>query len=383
MTPRAAGARLVYVKVSRNAHLLQTGAKIYTKGYYKMKKGNKYLTLTQRRRLEDFLMLKLPKTQIAEKLGVNISTVYREIKRGECEQRKKLYDIYGDFKGYKTYKIYSADKAEEKYRVNITAKGAPLKLGNDFEFVRYVENRILDGVAPSALAGEMKRLMPCQTVVSKTTLYRYIRMGMFLNVSMKNCPVGQRRKHYAKTTVKRPPKGTSIEQRPAEILARNTFGHWEMDCVVGRKQTRDTLLVFSERLTRYEIIIKMPNRKAETVVKCINKLERRFGKLFRTVFKSITVDNGVEFSDFKGLEKSIYGGKRTNVYYCHPYTSCERGTNERINRDIRRKFPKGTDFTIVTDNSVKLCADWVNNYPREIFGFATAAEKFREQLLAL
>lgn len=348
-----------------------------------MKKGNKYLTITQRRRLEDFLSLKLPKTQIAEKLGVNLSTVYREIERGLCEQRKKIYDIYGDFKGYKTYKIYSADKAEEKHRLNTTAKGAPLKLGNDFDFVRYVENRILDGISPSALAGEMKRLTPCKTIVSKTTLYRYIRTGMFLNVSMKNCPVGQRKKHYEKTTVKRAPKGTSIEQRPFEIFARNTFGHWEMDCVVGRKETRDTLLVLSERLTRYEIIMKMPNRKAATVVGCINKLERRFGKLFRKVFKSITVDNGVEFSDFEGLEKSIYGGKRTSVYYCHPYTSCERGTNERINRDIRRKFPKGTDFTIVTDKAVKSCADWVNAYPREIFGFATAAEKFNQEIMSL
>lgn len=348
-----------------------------------MKKGNKYLTLTQRRRLEDFLMVNLPKKLIAEKLGVNLSTIYREIKRGECEQRKKVYDIYGDFKGYKVYKIYSADIAEEKYRLNTTAKGAPLKLGNDFDFVRYVENRVLDGISPSALAGEMKRLMPCKTAVSKTTLYRYIRMGMFLNVSMKNCPVGQRKKHYEKTTIERPPKGTSIEQRPLEILSRDTFGHWEMDCVLGRKQTRDTLLVFSERLTRYEIIIKMPDRKAITVVSCLNKLERRFGKLFRKVFKTITVDNGVEFSDYMGLEKSIYGGKRTQIYYCHPYTSCERGTNERINRDIRRKFPKGTDFTIISDKAVKACADWVNDYPREIFGFATAGERFREQIQAL
>ena len=192
-----------------------------------------------------------------------------------------------------------------------------------------------------------------------------------------------RKKHYEKATVKRAPRGTSIEKRPEEVLRRNSFGHWEMDCVVGKKFSRDTLLVFTERLTRYEIIVKMPNRKQETVVKSLNRLERRFGNKFRKVFKTITVDNGSEFSDFVGLEKSIYKGRRTSVYYCHPYTSCERGSNERLNREIRRIFPKGTDFTKVSEERVKACEDWVNAYPREIFGYATSAEKFAEQLKAI
>lgn len=223
-----------------------------------MKKGSKYLTLTQRRQLEGFLQADLSKRKIAEILGVNLSTVYREIKRGECEQRKRVCDIYGDFAGYKTYKIYSADIAENKYRLNMTTKGAPLEVGNDFDFIRYVEKRILvDGIAPCALVGEIKRKKPCRTVISKTTMYRYIRMGMFLNVSMRNCPMGQRKKQYQKATVKRPPKGTSIEKRPLEIFARDTFGHWEMDCVCSRQGATSALLVFSERLTRYEIIMRM------------------------------------------------------------------------------------------------------------------------------
>lgn len=104
---------------------------------------------------------------------------------------------------------------------------------------------------------------------------------------------------------------------------------------------------------------------------------------FRKVFKSITVDNGSEFSDFAGLEKSIYGGRRTSVYYCHPYTSCERGSNERLNREIRRLLPKGTDFTKYSDKQIQRVQDWVNAYPREIFGFATSAELFTKQLSAL
>ena len=104
---------------------------------------------------------------------------------------------------------------------------------------------------------------------------------------------------------------------------------------------------------------------------------------FRKVFKSITVDNVVEFSDFKELEKSIYGEKRTSVYYCHPYTPCERGSNERLNREIRRLIPKGTDLSTISDKRIKAVETWVNNYPREIFGYATSAELFAEHLQAI
>ena len=159
-----------------------------------------------------------------------------------------------------------------------------------------------------------------------------------------------------------------------------------MDCVVGKKRTKDTLLVLTERLTRYEKIIKIPNRKPASVVYVLDSLEKKYGQQrFKKLFKSITVDNGVEFSDYERLEKSVYDEteKRTNVYYCHPYSSCERGTNERINRDIRRQAPKGTDFTKYSDKSIQFIEDWVNAYPREIFGFACSKEMFEKQLSAL
>lgn len=275
------------------------------------------------------------------------------------------------------------NKANDLYLMNQTTHGAPLKIGNDFEFVRYIEERVVNGkISPCAALGEIKRRGLFRTSISKSTLYRYIHSKtIFTKIGMEH--VNIRKKHYEKATVKRAPRGTSIEKRPEEVLRRNSFGHWEMDCVVGKKFSRDTLLVFTERLTRYEIIVKMPNRKQETVVKSLNRLERRFGNKFRKVFKTITVDNGSEFSDFVGLEKSIYKGRRTSVYYCHPYTSCERGSNERLNREIRRIFPKGTDFTKVSEERVKACEDWVNAYPREIFGYATSAEKFAEQLKAI
>ena len=155
-----------------------------------------------------------------------------------------------------------------------------------------------------------------------------------------------------------------------------------MDCVCGK--TKSVLLVLSERLTRKEIIFKMENQKALSVVRCLNILERRFGKQFKKIFKTITVDNGSEFADYIGMEKSSYGhGKRTSLYYCHPYCSSERGTNERLNREIRRLIPKGSDISKYTVQDIQKVEDWVNNYPREIFNYATSAELFEQHLQAI
>lgn len=348
------------------------------------RKGTKNLTFTQRIQLETLLNEGLHKKIIAERLDVCLATVYNEIKRGYYLRKKvKSVNWFGERK-YKYVDSYSANIAEDRYRINQTSKGAPIKLGNDYDFVNYVEKRVLeDKLSPCAVLGEIKRNNLFNTNISKTTLYRYIEQGVFLRLKMSDLPMHKRKKKYRKTVIKRAPRGTSIEKRPVEIFNRNTFGNWEMDCVVGKKFSRDVLLVLSERLTRYEIIIKMPNRKTDTVVKSLNKLEKRFGRDFRKIFKSITVDNGVEFSDFNGLEKSIYRGKRTNVYYCHPYTSCERGTNERLNREIRRHLPKGADISRYTDEQIQFVEDWINAYPRAIFGFATSAEKFAEQLAKL
>lgn len=103
-----------------------------------------------------------------------------------------------------------------------------------------------------------------------------------------------------------------------------------------------------------------------------------FGKKFSQIFKSITFDNGSEFMDCAGIEKSIYGKdrKRTKVYYCHPYSAYERGTNENINKMIRRFLPKGTDFRKVTAAYIQRVETWINNYPREILGFETSGSLF-------
>lgn len=147
-----------------------------------------------------------------------------------------------------------------------------------------------------------------------------------------------------------------------------------MDCVCGRQRTLSALLVLTERVSRHELIFKLPDKRAVTVVGVLDDMERRLGPVFPKVFQSITVDNGMEFRDYAGLTASLAGGKRTEVYYCHPYRSGERGSNENANRIIRRFVPKGTDIATVTDQQLQQIQDWMNQYPRKSLGWAAPCD---------
>ena len=297
----------------------------------------KQLNWTSRIKLETMLKHGHSKKEIAEELGVHISTVYRELKRGTYEHLNS---------DYTTEERYSPEKAEARYQEGLSAKGAPLKIGKNHAAAQYVED------------------------------------GVFLTLTNQDLPEKGDRKKKHKTIRKkqsRASSGTSIEQRPDYINERQEPGHWEMDTVVGKKRTKARLLVLSERVTRREIIIRIKDGRAETVVAALDRLERIYGAAFYEIFKTITVDNGSEFADADGIERSARrkGAKRTTVYYCHAYSSCERGTNENINRMIRRQFPKGTDFDKVTAAEVKRVETWLNDYPREILGFMSSAEAFK------
>lgn len=227
------------------------------------------------------------------------------------------------------------------------------------------------------------------TTICEATLYSYIKKGVFLTLEMVHLPCkGKQKRPYTKVKknkkAARASAGKSIEKRDPEIDTREEVGHWEMDCVEGKKKTKETLLVLSERKARKEIMIKMKDQTAGSVVAALDRLERRYGTLFYKIFQTITVDNGSEFADVEGLERSCRRkGKRTTVFYCHPYSSYERGTNENINRMIRRWFPKGTDFGQVPKKAIQAVEDWLNAYPREILGFRSADEVFAEGLAAL
>ena len=217
-----------------------------------------------------------------------------------------------------------------------------------------------------------------------------IKKGLFLNLTQEELPRhGKHKQAYKKVCKKeaaRAPAGESIEQRPPEVNERQEFGHWEGDTVYsGKGQIKTTCALFTmtERKTRNEIIIGVPNRKAETIVKAVDALERKLGaRKFRLIFKSITFDNGTEFAAADMLERSCINKTipRTKVYFCHPYSSWERGSNEHVNGMIRRKHPKGTDFSKVSKEQLAATEKWINEYPRKIFGYKSSAIMFQQCL---
>lgn len=347
-----------------------------------MRRVFKHLTFSDRLKIEALSNAGNSPKKIAEAIHVHVSTIYRELRRGVYERLNS---------DYTTETRYSPDIAEQAYRANLAAKGADLKIGKDHELAEYIEKRIIeDKYSPAAVLGEIDvKGLRFRTRICRATLYSYIEKGVFLRLTNKHLPVkGDRKRRYRRVKqAARPPKGESIEKRPEEVEARSTFGHWEMDLVVGRAGgSKKVLLTLTERLTRNEIIVRLKDKTTDSVVKALDGLEKRYGEMFPRVFRSITVDNGSEFMDCEGMKKTYKKrgiGPRTTIYYCHPYSAYERGSNENGNRMIRRFAPKGTDFGKVPPSKVSWIESWLNNYPRAIHGYRTAGDLFREQIAAL
>lgn len=335
----------------------------------------RHLTYADRVAMETLLNRKCSKADVARYLKVSRATITREYKKG-------IY-IHTNSDLTETEK-YSADLAQKNSDYAQTSKGRPLKIGNDMEYAEYLESKIVnDGCSP-AVAIALAHGLGMKTHVSVNTLYRYIDHGLFLKLTNKYLPVKSKRKnHKHKIRVqKRMSAGQSIENRSDEVDSRDTFGHWEMDTVKGKKGiTKSCLLVLTERLTRREIIRKIPDQGARSVVAELDKLERRLGNMFSRLFKTITVDNGVEFSDYENMKRSLlHDGDRTEIFYCHAYSSYERGSNENANKLIRRHIPKGHDIDKYDDTYVQYIQDWMNSYPRKIHGWRTANDLFDEEI---
>lgn len=341
-------------------------------------KGYHHLKWEDRLKIEGALKTGGKPAEIAEMLGVCVKTIYNEIKRGLCKQQKE---------GYIFQEEYCADVAERKYQEHLRAKGPEIKLGRDYAFANFVERKIIEErYSPGAVLAYIKEAgLEFETHICETTLYSYIYRGdVFLDLTEEHLLYkGERRKAYEQTERAKEAPGDTIEDRPPEVRARNTFGHWEMDSVMGPVGTKAALLVLTERLTRWGLVIRVPDHTAESVVRALNRLERKMGKRFREVFRTITVDNGSEFMDCAGLQRSYrLKGPRTKIYYCHPYSPQERGSNENMNRILRRWFPKGTNFDQVTEAEVAQAAEWMNNYPRRILGWKSAGAVFGEYMAA-
>ena len=303
--------------------------------------------------------------EIAKVIGCCERTIRRELKRGMVELRNSDLTVRQE---------YSTDVGQQIHDYAGTGKGPMLKIGNDYKLVEFIEEKIIkEKMSPYAAAEEIKKNKEdFSTTICSRTIYNYIDQNVFPNLSNKHLPVkkkAKKRNYDHIRTATNNKRGTSISERPKSIETREEYGHWEMDTVVGKSGTKTVLLVLTERKTLQEIIRRIPSKSEYCVVKELDKLERKMGsKAFREQFKTITCDNGCENLDFEGIERSCLTNiPRTKVYYAHPYSSWERGSNENANKLIRRFIPKGADIAQFSLGRIRLIEHWINNYPRRKF----------------
>lgn len=355
----------------------------------KRKKG-KHLSFEERQYIEYLVKKaqpkKISKALLVRALGCSCSTIQRELKRGEVKQQSSdlLY-----------YTSYSAEVAQLSYEYNSTAKGPELKIKNDYDFVKYVENKILnEKYSPDAVIMELQENdfidpntgKPFKTKICTKTLYNYIDNGLFPGLTNKDLPregKATKRKQRRVRSSYRTVGGKGIWERPEEATRRLEPGHWEMDCIEGAKgKGKSCLLTMVDRRTRETLIFKLPDQTQKSVLRVLDKLERKLGRVkFNDRFRTITVDNGSEFLNHESMEKSMYSKtkKRTEIYFAHPYCSWERGTNEQTNGMIRRFIPKGIIICKIDKDRIKRVQDWLNNYPRRVFD-GKSANKVKELL---
>ena len=347
-----------------------------------MEKGTHFKQLKMHDRLVIERMLKkgYKKKDIAAAIGCSIRTIYYEIKRAEYVRHASDLSEYA---------AYSPEISEEKYRENLSKKGAAPQLPEDPELCDYIAEHIKKGYSPAAVLFkiENENLKFKVKIKSVNTIYAGIARGYIKGVTIRYLPrkglVSRKKKKVVTNEIKHPRKGEkSIENRPEEVNQRETFGHWEMDTVHGKRTNKKCLLVLTERKTRYEIIEVMKSCTADEVKKALNRIEKRIGATFYDIFKTMTSDNGSEFLDYAGIEKAINRkGNRTTLYYAHPCCPHERGSNENNNILIRRFFKKGSDFDKkVNRNNVKVVENWINDYPRKLLGGLSARSFFLQEL---
>lgn len=351
----------------------------------KRRKG-KHLNYQDRQLIEYLVKKAHPKkisvNLLRDKIGCSESTIRRELRRGKVMQLSSELI---------KYKSYSAEIAQQNYDYQSSNKGPNLKVANDYDFVKYVEYKILENkYSPDAVIMELERTNFCnpdtgesfKTRICTKTLYNYIDQGIFPNLTNKDLPREGKELKRKQRRIRRSHRnieGKSIWERPKAANSRSEVGHWEMDCIEGPKGKGDNcLLTMVDRKLRKTLIFKLPSQTQESVIKVLDKMERKIGRVkFAEMFKTITVDNGSEFLNHKKMERSLRSKtkKRTQIYYCHPYSSWERGTNEQTNGMVRRFIPKGTLISPIPKENIIKIETWINNYPRRLFKGKSSNQK--------
>lgn len=316
-------------------------------------------------------------TYIANYLGVHKSTITRELRRIKSKVHLKTGTI--------TNKPYNVRDAQDDADFKRGLSKAEYIVEQFPKLKKYIEDKILiDKWSPDVIAGYIEShelyLQDGFTSISTTTIYRAIHYGL-LKVKKEDT----RRMAKFEKSGEYENKGKlpvsklsySIELRPEEINNRTTFGNWELDTVISSsKGQHKVLMTLTERKTRFEIIGVLEAKTKEEVILKFKKIKDYLKTNIKDIINSITTDNGTEFSGFLDIIE-LTGAK---FFFCHPYASCEKGTNEKHNSLIRYFIPKKSLIENYSISDINNICNWMNNYPRKIFNYQTPTEVLQNEL---
>lgn len=342
-----------------------------------------HLTKTDRIKIESLINQKdddgkrlFSNTYIANYIRVNKSTISRELRN---RRKEKMYIRTGRTKTLP----YTAEYAQQNAMFKRGLSKGEYKLRKYKKLAKFIEDKIrIDKWAPDAIVGYMKTHNMFNysdyTSITTPTIYNAIRYNI-INVKLSDTRRMKYKPEYEYKDQADLPESKSqysINNRPDEINKRLYFGHFELDTVIGTsKGKHQCLMTLTERKTRFEIILKLKGKTAEEVVYKFNKIKEFMKSNYNKIFKSITTDNGTEFSDFLNIIKDT----KTKIYFCHPYCSGEKGTNEKHNGMIRYFISKGNLIENYSCKEINKIADWMNNYPRKLLNYKTPLEVLQEE----
>ncbi len=304
-----------------------------------------HFTVEERVILHGLLKKETPKAKIAEIMQRDISTIYREIDRNS---------------GLRGYRPKQAQRKAEQRRLK---SRRPCKMA-DPRIYAYVTEKLEKRWSPDQIAGRVRRDFPREPGrwISRQTIYNWIGShNRPWRRMLRLC--GRRRRKDRRGQLK---ECVRIEGRPKIIDSRRRFGDWEGDTVVG-KGHRSAVVTMVERKSGYAKIGKLKGLYSAPL---IQSAAQRLNRLPEDLRRSITLDNGREFSQHKRLTARA----GIEVYFAKPYAAWQRGTNENTNGLLRQFFPKGTDFTRISHHEVARVENLLNKRPRRRLGYRTPSE---------
>jgi IS30 family transposase len=324
-----------------------------------------YTHFTERERyvISHLKLERFSSREIARRLGRHHTSILREIKRNR--------PTYADDAVYWYYVTQPvAELRRHKARSHRRQKHLPL--------VEYVEDKLRLDWPPEAIAARIRIDYPNdeRMRISHETIYSWAYLdasqGGDLHTHLRrHHPRRRRQKRYGSGR-RFIPGRVSIDQRPATVETRERFGDWEGDTLEGAKG-KGALATHVERRSRYLLAAKLVDKKASTMNA---QSIASFLKLPTYRRKTLTVDNGKEFSQFKELEQET----GLKVYFADPYAAWQRGTNENTNGLLRFYFPKGTDFNAVPEEELEQIIGKVNQRPRKCLNYQTPHDVFFKNL---